>query len=251
MSATGRHLILQCRNLEELSRIRNEACSSYASPEFQESPRLGRQHHFVGIRLLLWGRCDSSFVPDPGPAPDLIQSLQVWYEAALLRYQEELAAAGVAKTGDEIPVAVLAALVRAYPPDWSQAVAWRDSNGGAHVATLLGPERPAVSFSHDGLAVVRTLIGDFDAQGEVTGARLVEFISPDPLDPLSYVDYLAQWIHDDFGEAPMLAAEYTIGYATQGAWLHRPGEATPVPQELSLDPWRAGARRGRESGGVG
>ena len=130
-------------------------------------------------------------------------------------------------------MAVLAEMVRQYPPEWDQAVVWPNGSGGFYAATILGPDKPATSFSHDSIAVVRTLVADLDAQGEVTGGRLVEFASPDPLDPSSLADYVKQWLGDDFGNTKVLAAEYTIGYAAQQAILHLPEDA-PSPTSLHL-----------------
>ena len=163
----------------------------------------------------------------------LIEAVRAYYETAIqpngLNGQF-----GGKISGDSTRAAVLAEMVRQYPPDWSQAVAWRDG-GEYHVATIIGADKPAVSFSHDSIAVVRTLVADLDGNGEVVGGRLVEFISPDPLDASLFQDYAKQWLTGDFDDTKMLAAEYTTGYAHQQAYLHAPSESVPVPVNMSLE----------------
>ncbi len=89
--------------------------------------------------------CDSlSGDPEPAlpPAGDSKTALaQAWYEEALVRTQTRM--------GKQEHPAVLAAMVKQYPPDWSQAVSLPIGSGITRVTTVLGPQRPATTrFAH-------------------------------------------------------------------------------------------------------
>ena len=133
--------------------------------------------------------CDSlSGDPEPAlpPAGDSKTALaQAWYEEALVRTQTRM--------GKQEHPAVLAAMVKQYPPDWSQAVSLPIGSGITRVTTVLGPQQPATTRSHTTLAAVRTISVDVSQNNEVVGSRLLELVSPDSLAPGSFADYVRQW----------------------------------------------------------
>ncbi|MCY3629178.1 MAG: hypothetical protein OXG94_04085, partial [Bacteroidetes bacterium] len=49
----------------------------------------------------------------------------------------------------------------------------------------------------------------------------IEFAGRD-LDATQFKDYVDQWLKGDFGDTSILAAEYTIGYASAGAFFYQP-----------------------------
>ncbi len=112
---------------------------------------------------------------------------------------------------------------------------WTGGDGGFHVATILGADKPAVSFSHDSVAVVRTLVADLDNDGEVIETLLVEFVSSDPLNPAFFLDYVKQWQNQNYGENKVLAAEYSLGYEAMQAYLYNPADSVLTPASLSLE----------------
>ena len=124
--------------------------------------------------------------------------------------------------------------MRQYPPDWNQAVAWAGDGGGYHVATVIGTDKPAVSFSDDKIAVVRTLVGDLDEEKTVTKALLIEFASSDPLDAASFADYVKQWYNQDSGDNKVLTAEYSLGYEGSQAYFYSPLDSVLKPASMSL-----------------
>ena len=128
---------------------------------------------------------------------------------------------------------VLAAMAEKYPPDWSQSVTIPSDSGITHVTTLLGPGQPATTHSHDTLAAVRTISVDVNQHDEVVGARLLEFVSPDALDPNDFADYVEQWEDRDFGDLRMLISEYDIGYDAKICEVYTPDEGFK-PVELTL-----------------
>ena len=132
-------------------------------------------------------------------------------------------------------------MVRQYPPDWSQAAVLPIDTGGSRVTTLLGVDKPATTVTDSAIAVVRTIVIDMDSNNDVTASRLVEFISPDPLEPDRFTDYVKQWADDNFSDTKVLAAEYSIGYAPQKATIHAPGESSR-PTSVYL---RAGSGMGK------
>lgn len=73
-----------------------------------------------------------------------------------------------------------------------------------HVVTLIGVDKPATSFSHDDVSVVRTLMANVNSAGRVTSSRLVEFISSDPLDRSQFQHYAKQWVVGDYDATKML-----------------------------------------------
>ena len=106
--------------------------------------------------------------------------------------------------------------------------------GGAYVATLIGADKPAISFSHDSVSVIRTLMADVNSDGTVTGSRLLKFISIDHLDPTQFQRYVKQWILGDYGESTMMVAEFTLGFESQTAQLSLPQDSLKVPVGISL-----------------
>lgn len=187
--------------------------------------------------LLVLTQCDSGFVPDTGPPPNStdarVQTVQKWYDTALAE-ERRLPPPDSLLAGkfdeDSTITAVLDAMVRQHPPDWDNMETWDNGHGGYWAATLLGgtPTSP----SDPDFSVVRTLVADVDENGNILGGLLIEFIAPD-LDESEFRDYVVQWIVGDWGNTPMLVAEYTIGYASTQAMFHAPGEA-PVPITMQL-----------------
>ena len=180
--------------------------------------------------LFLLNGCDSAIESEPDAGPDLISQVRSWYETTLPLHQDSLEVSY--KTEGRFKV--LAAMVKKYPPDWDNAVAFRSTSGSHHVAALLGAGESTACFSNPELTVIRTFIGDVNARGRVTQGRLVEFVSSVSLSTGSLAEYAKQWLSGDFGDTPMLAAEYSIGYAERGAMMHTPGDTDPVPQPVSL-----------------
>lgn len=82
--------------------------------------------------LLVLTHCDGGFVPDAGPPPNSsdvrAQAIQEWYHAALTEEQDApltLSGGMVGKISEDSTIAaVLAAMVRQYPPDWDQMETW-------------------------------------------------------------------------------------------------------------------------------
>ncbi len=155
-----------------------------------------------------------------------IQTAQQFYEDYHKRNNKS--------SDDSIKVVVLDEMVRQYPPDWTQAVAWSDGQGGAYVATLIGADKSAISFSRDSVSVIRTLMADVNSDGTVTGSRLLKFISIDHLDPTQFQRYVKQWILGDYGESTMMVAEFTLGFESQTAQLSLPQDSLKVPVGISL-----------------
>ena len=204
--------------------------------------------------MLLFARCDSSFVPDVETLPleeasDRVEAVQDWYESALAKEQSMppvLPDGAVNKTlNDSTIAAVLASMVRKYPPDWDQAETWSNGSGGYYAATVLGIDESATSHSDSRISVIRTLVADVDSDGQILSGRLVEFVSPG-LDASLFRDYVEQWLAADFGEMQILVAEYTIGYASTQAILYKPGE-NPQPIKMKLE---LKASAGKELDGV-
>ena len=129
---------------------------------------------------------------------DAIQAAQRFYEGFHLRNAKA--------SSDSMRVFVLAEMVRQYPPDWTQAVAWPDGQKGTYVATLIGVDKPATSFSHKDVSVVRTLVADINSDGITTASRLLEFISADPLDPSQLQHYVKQWLVGDYDTTKMVVS---------------------------------------------
>ncbi len=106
--------------------------------------------------MLLFARCDSSFVPDVETLPleeasDRVEAVQDWYESALAKEQSMppvLPDGAVNKTlNDSTVAAVLASMVRKYPPDWDQTETWSNGSGGYYAATVLEIDESATSHS--------------------------------------------------------------------------------------------------------
>ncbi len=125
-------------------------------------------------------------------------------------------------------------MVRQYPPDWAQAVAWPDGRGGMHVVTLIGVDKPATSFSHDDVFVVRTLMADVNSAGIATASRLLEFISSDPLDRSQFQYYAKQWLVSDYDATKMLVSEYTLDFESEKAYLFLSSDSALFSVDISL-----------------
>ena len=74
---------------------------------------------------------------------------------------------------------------------------------------------------------------DVNEHDEVVGSRLLEFVSPDALDPADFADYVQQWGDRDFEDLRMLISEYDIGYDARLCEVYTPGEGFE-PVELTL-----------------
>ena len=152
--------------------------------------------------------------------------VQAWYEEAIVRVQAE-------QLGKVNNAAILAAMVAKYPPDWDQAISVPIDSGITRVMTVLGPDQPASVYSPDTLDAVRTIAVDVTEDDEVVGSRLLEFVSPDPLEPDDFTEYIQQWGNRDFGDHRMLISEYDIGYDAKTCEVYTPGEGFE-PVELTL-----------------
>ncbi len=132
--------------------------------------------------------CDSiqiSIDPLP-PGASKVAQVEAWYDKAFIQTQER--ALGKFNNAE-----VLEAMVAKYPPDWSQAVTLGLGDGITRVTTVLGPGQPATTHSPGELGAVRTISVDINPQDEVVGSRLLEFVSPDSLDPDRFTGYVRQW----------------------------------------------------------
>ena len=187
--------------------------------------------------LLVLIQCDSGFVPDTGPAPNStdarVQAIQKWYDTALAEERsaplpDSLLAGKF--DDDSTLAAVLDAMVSQHPPDWDNMETWDNGHGGYWAATLLAGN--PTSPTDPELTVVRTLVADVDENGQILGGLLIEFAARD-LDESNFRDYVVQWIVVDYGNTPILVAEYTIGYASTNAMFYQPGEA-PIPVTMRL-----------------
>ena len=183
----------------------------------------------------IFARCDSMDMIEVEPESESssrIEAVRTYYETAIqpngLSEQP-----GGKISGDSMRTAVLAEMIRQYPPDWSKAVTWKDGNE-YRVATVIGADKPAVSFSDDKIAVVRTLVADLDEKENVTNAVLVEFASSDPLDAASFAGYVKQWYNKDYGDNKVLTAEYSLGYEGSQAYLYNPSDSVLKPATQSL-----------------
>ncbi len=201
------------------------------------------------VAATIFVRCDSFNIADVDSATDsasLIESVRTYYEAAIQPNGLDGQIGGKI-SGDSIRAAVLAEMVRQYPPDWTQAVTWRDGNE-YHLATILGAGKPSINPAQDSIAVVRTLVADLNEDGKVTDALLVEFASSDPLDPASFAHYVKQWFTQDYGDNKVLAAEYSLGYEGSQAYLYNPSDSVLTPASLSLEKRRTAGKAAREDG---
>ena len=146
---------------------------------------------------------------------------------AAKRYYEEYSEQDnmlVGKTGSDSIAAILADMVREYPPDWTQAVTWPDGKEFSRIATLIGVAKSATSFSHDSIAVVRTLVARAGTDGKIVDGHLVEFISADPIVQSDFPIYVKQWLERDFKDNKVIFAEYSLSYAHEQSSLYVPGE---------------------------
>ena len=192
--------------------------------------------------LLVLTHCDSGFVPDVGPPPNSsdarAEKIKAWYDTALEEEQNaHLDPQRVGKLAgdstllsDSTIAAVLAAMVGQHPPDWDQMETWDNGSGGYIGATLLAGGLGTASDPN--LSVVRTLVADVDEDGRVLSGYLVEFVSEDAQES-QFKEYVEQWLTGDFGNKPMLVAEYTVGYASTSATFYAPGKA-PRPITMQL-----------------
>lgn len=189
--------------------------------------------------MMLIARCDSSFVPDVEPPLSEVQGKRVeavkeWYLTALSKEQSAppvLPDGAAGKIGNDSTIAaVLAAMVRKYPPDWDKMETWSDGKGGYLAATLLGSNQPMISPSDSRLSVIRTLIADVDSDGKILTGQLVEFVGIG-LKASLLQDYVKMWLAGDFDELQILVAEYSIGYASTQAFLYKPDEK---PQSIAM-----------------
>lgn len=200
---------------------------------------------FAALAAVVFVSCDNLHVLDDTPESrrsSLVNAAKEYYEEVV-----EQPASLAAKTHDDSTTAlVLAEMVRQYPPDWTQAVTWPGDNVAFHAATILGADKPATSFSSDKIAVVRTILVDLDAKGEVLDGRLLEFVSPDPLDRSLFADYTKDWLQGNYDATKMLAVEYTLGYASTKALLYNPvdkglsSKSVTLQQRLSVGKAHAG-----------
>ena len=185
--------------------------------------------------LMLLGRCDSPVVTDIDPLDERVYAIQSWYERALASRSSSGSDPATSKIGeDSLTAAVLDAMVRQYPPDWSQVRIWANSSGGSYAAAPLGTDQPSVSRSHHDITVVRTLVVELDAAHTVRGGRLLEFVSPDPLNPRRFPVYVRRWLSDDWRGKDMLTVEYSIGYRVRSAAVHARSDSAAVAPVLSL-----------------
>ena len=192
--------------------------------------------------LLVLTHCDSGFVPDLGPPPNSsdarTEKIKAWYDTALEEEQNaHLDPQRVGKLAgdstllsDSTIAAVLAAMVNKHPPDWDQMETWDNGSGGYIGATLLAGGLGTTSDPD--LLVVRTLVADVDENGMVLSGYLLEFVSPD-VQESQFKEYVEQWLISDFGNKPMLVAEYTVGYASTSAVLYAP-DKDPIPVAMEL-----------------
>ena len=105
---------------------------------------------------------------------------------------------------------------------------------GRYVSTLIGVDKPATSFSHDDISVVRTLMVDINQEGIATASRLLEFISSDPLDQSQFQYYTKQWLVGDYDTTAMMASEYSLGFESEKAQLFLPSDSALFPVDISL-----------------
>ena len=105
---------------------------------------------------------------------------------------------------------------------------------GMHVVTLIGVDKPATSFSHDDVSVVRTLMANVNSAGRVTSSRLVEFISSDPLDRSQFQYYAKQWLVSDYDATKMLVSEYTLDFESEKAYLFLSSDSALFSADISL-----------------
>lgn len=131
---------------------------------------------------------------------------------------------------DSTIAAVLAAIVGKHSPDWDQMETWDNGSGGYIGATLLAGDLGTASDPD--LSVVRTLVADVDENGRVLSGYLVEFVSATAQES-QFKEYVGQWLAGDFGNKPMLVAEYTVGYASTQAFFYAPGK-DPRPITMRL-----------------
>ena len=88
---------------------------------------------FVLILALGFFGCDSFFALDSdvsGRHFDRVQVVRSWYESARSQPQPVLPGGKNTNIDDSTQAAVLAAMVRQYPPDWDKAVMWPNGGGG-------------------------------------------------------------------------------------------------------------------------
>ena len=203
--------------------------------------------------LLYLGGCDNSFAPDvylrssEEVNAERVRVVKELYQAVLEKEQNtplKLRTGNFKVMGDssDVPeaiddsviVAVLAEMVRQYPPDWKNAETWDTGDGGYFLATLLGQNVIDISPTDPKVSVIRVLVADVNLDGKVVpgSMHLVEFAGRD-LDITQFKSYVNQWLKGDFGDTPILVAEYTVGYASAGAFFYQPGkEPTRVTMAL-------------------
>ena len=113
---------------------------------------------WVACTGLVLAHCDSIGTregPLPDRPPDRMEQARHWYESALPELQDQ-------RRLDKFSNAeILAAMVAKYPPDWTQSVMLMMEGGVTRITTVLGPEQPSTTHSHDSLlAAIRTISVD-------------------------------------------------------------------------------------------
>jgi len=170
--------------------------------------------------LVFYGVSCDNFVPnaDSPPSPDPRHALvEAWYNESISQLQS-------ARYGKWENAEILAAMVNKYPPDWTQSFSMPLGEGITRVITILGAEQSATTHSHAALAAIRTISVDVNPDNEVSGSRLLEFVSPDSLVRDDFATYVRQWGNRDFGDLRMMVSEYDIGYASKVCEIWTPGE---------------------------
>src|SRR5690606_549323 len=80
-----------------------------------------------------------------------------------------------------------------------------------------------VRFDAD-VFIVRTLVVTVDEAGEIEDGHIVEFASPDELEPGSIMPYARRWLKGRFGKERVVVAVYTPDYQPRQAHAFSGGQ---------------------------
>ncbi|MEM8487552.1 MAG: hypothetical protein AAF564_18525 [Bacteroidota bacterium] len=165
---------------------------------------------FVAVVLGLAGSgCD--VLNETGNPEELIDQAKAWHKA-------ELASAEGPAKSDADPDPAL--LLHRFFPDWNAAAVVTGPAGKSAVYATLGPDA-RVSFDST-RAIVRTIIISTDETGGIGSGEIVEFVAGDAAALENVGSLVWQYLANDFEDASILVARYSVRYKPMAARLHRP-----------------------------
>ncbi|MDE2834859.1 MAG: D-Ala-D-Ala carboxypeptidase family metallohydrolase [Bacteroidota bacterium] len=98
----------------------------------------------------------------------------------------------------------------------------------------MGTARPVQAISSENVSVIRTLIVEMDGSTIVSNARIVDFISVDPIAREDFHHLARGWIENDYGTYRVLVVEFDLMYSRQKSQLYDPADSSLTPTAVSL-----------------